>query len=121
MFFSHEVKITKSKLLKLFNYDVVMKIWDSKDFCSARTRFDKPRPFKFSKAGNLIELSLLFYRFQRHSFIEIRLGEQSEEVIKSLVLEQCENYLKQMPVELQERLPRKLPSQIKFDSNKTKN
>lgn len=96
--FSHEVKITKSKLLKLFNYDVVMKIWDSKDFCSARTRFDKPRPFKFSKAG-----------------------EQSEEVIKSLVLEQCENYLKQMPVELQERLPRKLPSQIKFDSNKTKN
>lgn len=48
---SHEVKITKSKLLRLFEYDFVLKIWDNKDFCSARTRFDKPRPFKFSKTS----------------------------------------------------------------------
>lgn len=40
-------------------------------------------------------------------------GENSEEAIKSKIIEQCENFLKQMPIELRETLPKKLPSQIK--------
>lgn len=48
---SHEIMLTKAKLLKLFDYELVFKIWDMKDYCSAKTRFDKPKPFKFSKTG----------------------------------------------------------------------
>lgn len=43
------------------------------------------------------------------------LGENSEEVVKSLVLEHCDNYLKQVPIELHEKLVKKLPNQMKLD------
>ncbi len=48
---THELQVTKSRLLKLFEHELVLKIWDSRDFCSARTKFDKPKPFKFAKTG----------------------------------------------------------------------
>ena len=74
-----------------------MKIWDSRDFCSARTKFDRPKPFKFPKTE-----------------------EYSDEYIKSLIIEQCDKYLKQIPKEIHNKLSRRLPNQEKepdeFDS-----
>lgn len=46
--------MTKSSLLKFFEHEIVVKIWDSKDLCSPRARFDKPKPFKFPKSINFI-------------------------------------------------------------------
>ncbi|CAF0826449.1 unnamed protein product [Brachionus calyciflorus] len=86
---SHEIGMTKSSLLKFFEYEIVLKIWDSKDLCSPRARFDKPKPFKFSK------------------------NENAEETIKLSVMEQSNRYLKQIPVELHDKLPKKLPNQKK--------
>ena len=67
---------------------MVFKIWDGRDFCSSRTKFDKPKPFKFSKSND-----------------------NPEDNIKSTVLEQCDHFLKQIPKELHERLEKKLPNQ----------
>ncbi len=51
---SHKLKMTKTKLMKLFDHELVFKIWNSKDYCAARTRFDKPKPFKFPKNGTAV-------------------------------------------------------------------
>jgi hypothetical protein len=58
---THELKLTKSRLLMMFDHEIVLKIWDSRDFCSARTKFDKPKPFKFSKTGLLQLLLHIFF------------------------------------------------------------
>ena len=92
-YFSHELNLTKSRLLKLFEHDFVLKIWDSKEYCSARTKFDKPKPFKFSKQDEI-----------------------NEERIHETVIDICNVYLKQIPNELHDRLSRKLPNQPN-DSN----
>ena len=73
----------------------MLKIWDTRDYCSARTKFDKPKPFKFSKTGDNVE-----------------------ENVRNSVLEQCENYLKQIPKELHNRMDRKLPNQVRLLSKK---
>ena len=43
-------------------------------------------------------------------------GDQVEENVKKLVLDHCENYLKQIPKEIQHRLERKLPNQVRIES-----
>jgi hypothetical protein len=88
--YRHELKLTKSRLLKLFDHELVLKIWDTRDYCAARTKFDKPKPFKFSK------------------------NENAEENTRSSVLEQCDLYLKQIPKELHKRMERLMPNQIRL-------
>ncbi len=66
---THELQLTKSRLLKLFEHEIVLKIWDSRDFCSARTKFDKPKPFKFAKTGEYVffEHDFLALNFSSHT------------------------------------------------------
>lgn len=90
---THDLELTKSRLLRMFDHEFVLKIWDSRDFCSARAKFDKPKPFKFPKTG-----------------------EPLEENVKRLVLENCELYLKQIPKELRPRMDRKLPNQARIET-----
>ena len=85
------MKLTRSRLLKLFDHEVVLKIWDSRDLCALRTKIDKPKPFKFPKTG-----------------------ENTEEAVKAQVFEQCEHYLKQIPNELHDKLEKRLPNQNKL-------
>ncbi len=42
------------------------------------------------------------------------IGENTEEAVKSSVISQCDHYLKQIPVELHEKLERRLPNQSKL-------
>lgn len=97
-------------MLKLFDHELVVKIWDTRDNCAARTKFDKPKPFKFGKTGNLILLIKIF-KIIKTLFIK---GDNLEENIRASVLEQCDNYLKQIPKELHNRMVRKLPNQIRL-------
>ena len=48
------------------------------------------------------------------------LGDQVEENVKRMVLENCDIFLKKIPKELQSRLDRKLPNMTSFGSRKTK-
>ncbi len=70
--FSHELHLTKSRLLKLFDHELVLKIWDSKEHCSARTKFDKPKPFKFSKQGFYTPFKRLIF-FNNKDFLNDRM------------------------------------------------
>lgn len=98
--------MTKSSLLKFFEHEIVVKIWDSKDLCSPRARFDKPKPFKFPKSKHFF-----FGKFQ--NFNSIFLDENVEETVKVSVMELCNKYLKQIPIELHDKMERKLPNQNK--------
>ena len=84
------LRLTKSRLLKLFDHEVVLKIWDNRDFCTARTKFDKPKPFKFPK------------------------NENPEEVVKKFVFDECDKYLRQLPKELHDSFDRLLPNQSRI-------
>ncbi len=48
--------MTRNRLLKLFDHEIILKIWDSRDLCSLRTKIDKPKPFKFPKTGKLLDI-----------------------------------------------------------------
>jgi hypothetical protein len=89
---SHELKLTKSRLLKLYEHELVLRIWDAKEHCSARARFDKPKQMKFS---NPIE---------------------SAEETRATVIEASDKYLKQLPKEWRNKSERKLPNQFQSES-----
>jgi hypothetical protein len=89
----HELNLTKTRLLKLFDHELVLKIWDAKDYCQARAKFDRPKSFKFQKPEQV----------------------ESEEMQNS-VIEQCENYLKQIPNDLHFISNRKFPNQKGYES-----
>lgn len=46
LFSSHSVTVTKDVLLQLFSHKLELRIWDSKDKCSTRARFDRPKAFR---------------------------------------------------------------------------
>jgi hypothetical protein len=41
--FSHTVKFDRQRLLQLLSHEILVKIWDGKEYCAARTKLDKPR------------------------------------------------------------------------------
>jgi hypothetical protein len=41
--FSHQLDLERGKLLNLLSQDIVVKIWDEREYCTARTKLDKPR------------------------------------------------------------------------------
>jgi hypothetical protein len=109
--------MTRNRLLKLFDHEIVLKIWDSRDLCSLRTKIDKPKPFKFPKTGKLVFFCLnnvlrILLSFGLNNYFSK--GENTEDAVKISVLSQCEQYLKQIPKELQEKLERRLPNQSKI-------
>ena len=40
---SHALELQRERLLALFSHSILLKIWDGKEFCTARTKLDKPR------------------------------------------------------------------------------
>ncbi|XP_076468773.1 uncharacterized protein LOC143299450 isoform X2 [Babylonia areolata] len=43
---SHTMTVTKEMLLKMFNHTLELRVWDTKDKCSTRARFDRPKAFR---------------------------------------------------------------------------
>ncbi|XP_070192982.1 uncharacterized protein [Littorina saxatilis] len=43
---SHSMTVTKEMLLKLYNHTLELRVWDTKDKCSTRARFDRPKAFR---------------------------------------------------------------------------
>ena len=41
--YSHQLELQRERLLALFSHSILLKIWDGKEFCTARTKLDKPR------------------------------------------------------------------------------
>ncbi|CAL1542846.1 unnamed protein product [Lymnaea stagnalis] len=75
---SHTVTVTKEKLMSMFKHTVLLKIWDSKEKCSTRARFDRPKAFRLPQA---------------------KPGEKPEDIggVKALVVKQMKHYLLQQP------------------------
>ena len=38
--------VTKDVLLKLYDHTLELRVWDTKDKCSTRARFDRPKAFR---------------------------------------------------------------------------
>ena len=43
---SHTMTVTKEVLLKLYDHTLELRVWDTKDKCSTRARFDRPKAFR---------------------------------------------------------------------------
>ncbi|CAG5119280.1 unnamed protein product, partial [Candidula unifasciata] len=44
--YSQNVAVSKEVLLKMFNHTVELRLWNTKEMCSSRARFDKPKAFR---------------------------------------------------------------------------
>ncbi|KAH9498633.1 hypothetical protein Btru_007870 [Bulinus truncatus] len=75
---SHTVTVNKELLLKLFNHTLVLRVWNTKDKCSSRARFDRPKAFRLPQP---------------------KPGEKPEDVggVKAMVLKQLKHYTSQQP------------------------
>lgn len=40
---SHQLELNRERLFALLSHKIFVKIWDGKEFCTVRTRLDKPR------------------------------------------------------------------------------
>jgi len=56
--FSRKIRITQDVLLKLFNHQFELKVWDTKDKVSAKARFDRPKAFRLPQTKNQDEIDL---------------------------------------------------------------
>ncbi|KAL8603356.1 hypothetical protein ACOMHN_039719 [Nucella lapillus] len=43
---SHTMTVTKDMLLKMYDHTLELRVWDTKDKCSTRARFDRPKAFR---------------------------------------------------------------------------
>merc|ERR1712100_110388 len=43
----HQIKITDAVLDRIYNNKIKIKIWDNKDRCTPRARFERPKAFRF--------------------------------------------------------------------------
>jgi hypothetical protein len=41
--FSHQIELTRERLSALLSHEILVKIWDGKEYCTVRTKLDKPR------------------------------------------------------------------------------
>ncbi|RUS70710.1 hypothetical protein EGW08_021530 [Elysia chlorotica] len=88
---SHTITVTKELLLRMFNHTVELRVWDTKDKCSTRARFDRPKAFRLPQP---------------------KPGEKPEDIggVKAMVIKQMKNYIAQQP---RKGVPiRPLPSEI---------
>ncbi|KAK6320750.1 hypothetical protein J4Q44_G00077260 [Coregonus suidteri] len=47
---SVKVRVTRELLIKLLSHKITFKIWDTKDRCSAKARYDRPKAFQLPQA-----------------------------------------------------------------------
>lgn len=40
---SHTLDLDRERLLALLSHQILLKIWDGKEYCTVRTKLDKPR------------------------------------------------------------------------------
>ncbi|XP_074646485.1 uncharacterized protein LOC141902581 [Tubulanus polymorphus] len=94
---SHTIIMTEEVLLKLCKHDLDLRIWDMKEKCSSRAKFDRPKAFKLPSAK----------------------GEDTDDIggVKSMVLKQAKNFLKSQPKKLVIERPLPSMSKIAFDEN----
>lgn len=88
---SHTITVSKELLLRMFNHTVELRVWDTKDKCSTRARFDRPKAFRLPQP---------------------KPGEKPEDIggVKAMVTKQMKNYIAQQP---RKGVPiRPLPSEI---------
>ncbi|GFO44998.1 hypothetical protein PoB_007150300 [Plakobranchus ocellatus] len=88
---SHTISVSKELLLRMFNHTVELRVWDTKDKCSTRARFDRPKAFRLPQP---------------------KPGEKPEDIggVKAMVTKQMKNYIAQQP---RKGVPiRQLPSEI---------
>jgi hypothetical protein len=41
--YSHKLELTRERLSDLLSHKILVKLWDGKEYCTARTKLDKPR------------------------------------------------------------------------------
>ena len=41
--FSHQLELTRERLSALLSHQIIVKIWDGREYCTTRTKLDKPR------------------------------------------------------------------------------
>ncbi|XP_025106751.1 uncharacterized protein LOC112571726 isoform X2 [Pomacea canaliculata] len=75
---SHTMTITKELLLKMFDHTLELRVWDTKDKCSSRARFDRPKAFRLPQP---------------------KPGENPENVggVRAMVMKQMNGFLKMQP------------------------
>ncbi|BFZ08131.1 hypothetical protein BsWGS_11170 [Bradybaena similaris] len=44
--YSHSIEVSREALLQMFNHTVELRLWNAKEMCSSRARFDKPKAFR---------------------------------------------------------------------------
>ncbi|XP_064632936.1 uncharacterized protein LOC135491169 isoform X2 [Lineus longissimus] len=94
---SHNVVVTDELLCELYKHRLELRIWDTKEKCSTRARFDRPKAFRLPQA---------------------KPGEDADDIggVKTMVIKQSRCFLKMQP--RKSYIDRPLPSQtqIAFDA-----
>ncbi|XP_059161294.1 uncharacterized protein LOC131944620 isoform X2 [Physella acuta] len=92
---SHKMKVNREILMKMFHHTIELRVWDSKEKCSSRARFDRPKAFRLPQA---------------------KPGEKPEDIggVKAMVVRQMKNFMNQQP--RKGNVIRPLPSQLSLQN-----
>ena len=118
---SHKLELNPDRLLALLSHKILVKIWDGKEYCTVRTKLDKPRigralPALLSSNEEIILIEFLF-------LFETKDNDE-ENSAKNIVHNMAQNYAdkwvaKPMLYKLYRKLPITIPSPSPFLQRKS--
>ena len=107
----HTLDLDRERLFALLSHKILVKIWDGKEYCSVRTRLDKPRISR-ALSSTLSKTGRTVVCFFSHSAIISSVADEANSP-KNVIQRLAENYAdKWLPKPLLYKLHRKLPIEL---------